>query len=178
MSDPVRSQAVSTMSLFGRQGRFSGWINLGLAVLALGGILIGAATVSTGSDQLLDRYGIEGTVFGATVVTLVLSIEDLFLTSQPIRKGVPEIGIGNVIGSLVFSVTGKLGIVVLAGGSIAIGSNVLKWHLPVLVCLTGLSAYFLWTGQLKRWHGFVLLGLYIAYWIVSFAVYAGAPVED
>ena len=48
-------------------------------------------------------------MFGATIVTAVLSIEDLFLTVRPIRKGVPEIGIGNVIGSLVFSVTGKLG---------------------------------------------------------------------
>ncbi len=176
-SDSTRSQAVSTMSLFDRQ-RWSGWINLGLAVVAIGGIIIGAATVSEGSDQILDRYGIEGTVFGATIVTAVLSIEDLFLTVRPIRKGVPEIGIGNVIGSLVFSVTGKLGIVVLAGGSIAIGSSVLRWHLPVLLGLTWLSAYFLSTGQLKRWHGVVLLVLYIAYWIVSFTVYGGAPVED
>jgi cation:H+ antiporter len=176
LDDPARREAVSTMSIF-RQ-RFSGWLNLGLAVAALGGIIIGAATVSEGSDQILDRWGIEGTVFGATVVTLVLSIEDLFLTARPIRKGVPEIGIGNVIGSLVFSVTGKLGIVVLAGGSIAIGSNVLKWHLPVLVVLTGLAAYFLSTGQLKRWHGYVLLALYITYWIISFTVYGGAPVED
>jgi cation:H+ antiporter len=176
--DPARRQAVTTMSIFERQGRFSGWLNLGLAVAGLCGILIGAATVSEGSDQILDRYGIEGTVFGATIVTLVLSIEDLFLTSRPIRKGVPEIGIGNVIGSLVFSVTGKLGIVVLAGGSIAIGSNVLRWHLPVLVVLTGIAAYFLSTGRLKRWHGYVLLALYITYWIISFAVYGGAPIED
>ncbi len=176
LDDPARREAVSTMSIF-RQ-RFSGWLNLVLAVVALGGIVIGAATVSEGSDQILSRYGIEGTVFGATVVTLVLSIEDLFLTTRPIRKGVPEIGIGNVIGSLVFSVTGKLGIVVLAGGSIAIGSNVLRWHLPALMVLTGVAAFFLSTGHLKRWHGFVLLALYIAYWIVSFAVYGGAPVED
>ena len=175
-SDPERAQAISTMSPF--KGRFSGWFNLGLAVLALGGIIIGAATVSEGTEQILDRYGIEGTVFGATFVTAVLCIEDLFLTVQPIRKGVPEIGIGNVIGSLVFSVTGKLGIIVLAGGTIAIGSNVLRWHLPVLVGLTALAAFFLSTGQLKRWHGYLLLALYIAYWIVSFSVYGGAPVED
>jgi cation:H+ antiporter len=36
----------------------------------------------------------------------------------------------------------------------------------------------MWTGNLKRWHGFVLLALYITYWIVSFVVYGGAPVED
>jgi len=97
---------------------------------------------------------------------------------QPIRKGVPEIGIGNVIGSLVFSVTGKLGIIVLAGGTIAIDSNVLSWHLPVLVGLTALAAYFLSTGQLKRWHGYALLALYVTYWIVSFSVYGVAPVAD
>ena len=176
LDDPARREAVSTMSIF-RQ-RFSGWLNVGLAVVALGGIVIGAATVSEGSDQILNRWGIEGTVFGATVVTLVLSIEDLFLTARPIRRGVPEIGIGNVIGSLVFSVTGKLGIVVLAGGSIAIGSNVLRWHLPALVVLTGIAAYFLSTGHLKRWHGYVLLALYVTYWIISFAVYGGAPIED
>jgi cation:H+ antiporter len=176
LDDPARRQAVSTMSIF-RQ-RFSGWLNLGLAVVALCGIIIGAATMSEGSDQIVERYGIEGTVFGATIVTLVLSIEDLFLTSRPIRRGVPEIGIGNVIGSLVFSVTGKLGIVVLAGGSIAIGSNVLRWHLPALVVLTGIAAYFLSTGHLKRWHGYVLLALYVTYWIISFAVYGGAPIED
>ena len=176
--DPARSQAISTMSLFNAQGRFSGWLNLGLAVLALCGIIIGAATVSEGTDQILDRYGIEGTVFGATIVTAVLTIEDLFLTVRPIRKGVPEIGIGNVIGSLVFSVTAKLGIVVLVGGTVAIGSSVLRWHLPVLVGMTAVAAYFLSTGQLKRWHGYVLLALYVAYWIVSYVVYGGAPVED
>jgi cation:H+ antiporter len=170
----VRAQAADTMSLFRRQGRWSGWINLGLAVIAIGGIIIGAATVSDGTDQILSRYSIEGTVFGATVVTAVLTIEDLFLTVRPIRLGVPEIGIGNVIGSLIFSVTGKLGIVVLAGGSVAIGSSVLKWHLPALFVLTGVAAVFMWNGNLKRWHGFVLLVLYVTYWVVSYVVYGGA----
>jgi len=172
--DAVRAQAADTMSLFRRQGRWSGWINLGLAVIAIGGIIIGAATVSDGTDQILSRYSIEGTVFGATVVTAVLTIEDLFLTVRPIRLGVPEIGIGNVIGSLIFSVTGKLGIVVLAGGSVAIGSSVLKWHLPALFVLTGVAAVFMWNGNLKRWHGFVLVALYVTYWVVSYVVYGGA----
>src|SRR4051812_10300247 len=175
--EPVRAQAVDTMSLFA-QVRHSAWFNFGVAVISLCGIIIGAATISEGTDQILARYDIEGTVFGATVVTAVLTIEDLFLTVRPIRKGVPEIGIGNVIGSLIFSVTGKLGIVVLAGGTVAIGSNVLKWHLPVLVGMTALAACFLSTGQLKRWHGYLLLAIYVSYWIVSFVVYGGAPVED
>jgi cation:H+ antiporter len=153
-----------------------GWAHLGLAVLALAGLIIGSATASTGTRGILDTYGLEGTVFGATIVTAVLTIEDLFVTVEAFRKGVPEVGVGNVVGSLVFSVTGKLGITLLAG-DIVIGPQVLSWHLPVLIALTALGAYVLSTGRLKRWHGGVLLVLYAAYWVISLVAFGGAPVE-
>jgi cation:H+ antiporter len=153
-----------------------GWAHLGLAVVALAGLVVGAATTSLGTEGILDTYGLEGTVFGATIVTAVLTLEDLFLTVEPFRKGVPEIGVGNVIGSVVFSVTGKLGTTLLAGG-IVVGPDVLAWHLPALVVSTALAAYFLSTGRLRRWHGVVLLALYATYWAVSVLVFGGAPVE-
>jgi cation:H+ antiporter len=175
---PDRQDAVAAMMPFGTGLRHPGWPSLGMAVIALAGIVIGAATVSTGTEGILEEYGLEGTVFGATIITAVLTIEDLFLTVEPIRRGVPEIGVGNVIGSLIFTVTGKLGIIVIAGGSITVASNVLEWHLPALVFITAIAACVLYTGQLKRWHGYALLGLYIAYWVISYIVYGGAPVED
>jgi cation:H+ antiporter len=172
-----REDAVAAMMPFGTGLRHPGWPSLGMAVIALAGIVIGAATVSTGTEGILEEYGLEGTLFGATVITAVLTIEDLFLTVEPIRRGVPEIGVGNVIGSLIFTVTGKLGVIVLAGGSVAVASNVLKWHLPALAAITAVAALFLYAGELKRWHGYALLGLYIAYWVISYIVYGGAPVE-
>jgi cation:H+ antiporter len=161
---------------FARPRELPGWAHLGLAVLALAGLVVGAATTSLGIKGILETYGLEGTVFGATVVTAVLTLEDLFLTVEPFRKGVPEIGVGNVIGSVVFSVTGKLGITLLAGG-IVVGPDVLTWHLPSLIALTGLTAYFLATGRLERWHGCTLLALYAAYWVVSLVAFGEAPVE-
>ncbi len=161
---------------FGEARKYSGWTGLGLAVLALVGLIIGAATTGIGIEGLLEEYGLEATLFGATIVTLVLTIEDIFLTVEPARKGAPEIGIGNVIGSVVFSLTGKLGVILLAGG-IIVGEDVLGWHLPVLVVLTWVSAYFLWTGRLRPWHGYTLLALYVAYWVISFAVFGEAPIE-
>jgi cation:H+ antiporter len=153
-----------------------GWADLGLAVLALAGLVIGAATTALGTEGILEAYGLVGTVFGATVVTVVLTLEDLFLTVEPFRRGVPEIGVGNVIGSVVFSVTGKLGITLLAGG-IVVGSDVLTWHLPSLIVLTALAAYFLSTGRLQRWHGVTLLACYVGYWVVSLVALGGVPVE-
>jgi cation:H+ antiporter len=154
----------------------SGWAGLGLAVLALAGLVIGAATTGIGTEGILETYGLEGTLFGATIATAVLTIEDIFLTVEPIRRGVPEIGVGNVIGSVVFSVTGKLGIILLAGG-IVVDPDVLTWHLPALIVVTGLGAYFIFTGRLRRWHGVALLALYIVYWAVSFALLGEPPIE-
>ena len=62
------------------------------------------------------------------------------------------------------------------GISIAPGGDVHANPLRTLALAQG--AYFLATGQLKRWHGYVLLAIYVAYWIVSFIVYGGAPVDD
>jgi len=147
-----------------------------MAVLALAGLVVGAATTSAGTQGILVTYGLEGTVFGATIVTAVLTLEDVFVTVESFRKGVPEVGVGNVIGSVVFSVTGKLGVTLLAG-DIVVGPDVLSWHLPALITLTALAAYFLSTGRLRRWHGGVLLALYVGYWVISLLAFGGAPVE-
>jgi cation:H+ antiporter len=155
-----------------------GWAGIALAVVALLGLIAGAALMSYGTEGILEEFEIGATLFGATIATLVLSIEDIVLTAEPTRKGAPEIGVGNVIGSVVFGVTAKLGIILLAGGSILVDDDdVLTWHLPVLVVMTGLSAYFIHTGRLRRWHGFLLLALYVAYWVTSFTVLGEAPVE-
>jgi cation:H+ antiporter len=161
---------------FSEARRYSGWTGLGLAVLALAGLIIGAATTGIGIEGILETYGLEATLFGATIATLVLTIEDVFLTVEPARKGAPEIGVGNVIGSVVFSLTGKLGIILLAGG-IIVDPDVLTWHLPALIGLTWLAAYFLSTGRLRPWHGYTLLALYAAYWAVSFGVFGTVPME-
>ena len=162
---------------FTEQRPLPGWAGLGLAVIALVGLVAGAAIMSFGTEGIVEEYAIGGTLFGATIATLVLTVEDVFLTVEPSRRGAPEIGVGNVIGSVVFGVTGKLGIILLAGGSIVVGDEVLSWHLPVLVVMTALAAYVIHTGRLRRRHGFVLLALYIAYWAVSFTVLGEAPVE-
>lgn len=162
---------------FLRARQQSPWLALGYAVIALVGLIVGAIVAGQGTDGILDTFDIDGTVFGVTIATLALSLEDIFLTVEPQRRGAPEIGVANVLGSVVFSVTGKLGIVLLVGGAITVDSSVLAWHLPVLIGMTVLSAGFLATGRLRRWHGFVLLGLYVAYFVVSLLAFGGVPVD-
>ncbi|MET0451142.1 MAG: sodium:proton exchanger [Mycobacterium sp.] len=155
-----------------------GWVWLLLALLALIGLIAGAWAMAKGTEGIVEQYAIGGTVFGATIATLVLSLEDIFLTVEPSRRGAPAIGIGNVIGSVVFSVTAKVGIIALLGGTLLITPEVFTWHLPALIVINGFAAYALFTGHLRRWHGVVLLLAYIVYWIVSFSVFGLVPGDD
>jgi cation:H+ antiporter len=159
-----------------RERDLSGVAGLGLVILALIGLVIGATTTGMGTEGIIQAYGIEGTIFGATIATAVLTIEDVVLTVEPVRRGAPEIGVGNVIGSVIFSVTGKLGVIALAG-SIVAGGLAFTWHLPALIILSLLAAYFIYTGRLKPWHGYTLLGLYVVYWLVSFVYFGVLPAE-
>lgn len=154
----------------------SGMARMGLAIIALVGLVIGAATTGMGAEGIITAYGIEGTLFGATFVTVVLTIEDILLTVEPIRKGTPDVGVGNVIGSVIFSVTAKLGIIGLAGSIVISGAD-LTWHFGALLVLTLVAAYFMSTKRLQRWHGYVLLGLYAAYWVISYFFLGFLPAE-
>ncbi|GAA2361200.1 sodium/hydrogen exchanger [Saccharopolyspora halophila] len=154
------------------------WLSFTFAALALVGLIAGAAVAGQGTAGVLETFDIEDTVFGVTIATLALSLEDVFLTVEPARRGAPEIGVANVIGSVVFSLTGKLGIILLVGGTIAVDDSVLSWHLPVLLVLTAISATFLATGRLRRWHGGLLLGAYAGYFAISLLVFGAVPLDD
>ncbi|MEC5199705.1 cation:H+ antiporter [Arthrobacter sp. PL16] len=176
-ASPSQSSKFFTKKMpFPEANRRVGLPALALAALALVGLILGAYLVAEGTGGILEDLGMEATVFGATIATLVLTLEDLYLTVRPAMKGAPEIGIANLIGSAVFSVTAKLGVLLLFG-SVIVDPQVFTWHLPALTLMTWVATYFLWTGHLRRWHGFVLLGLYIVYWTVTFFGFGEIPVE-
>ena len=59
-----------------------GWAGVGLAVVALVGLVAGGGIMSCGTRASSSSTR-SATVFGATIATLVLSIEDIVLTVQP-----------------------------------------------------------------------------------------------
>lgn len=154
----------------------AGWLWLVLAVVALAGVVFGAVLLEAGSEVVVEELAIEETVFGATVLTVILTFEDVLLTLEPVRRGVPEIGVGNVIGSVLFSVTANIGVIMLVG-DLAISRSVLTFHLPALIVVTALAAYFFYEGRLERRHGYLLGGLYVAYWVVAIFVFGGVPIS-
>ncbi|WP_158057491.1 sodium:calcium antiporter [Halorussus halophilus] len=176
VQDGGNVRAMSAELPFVPDWNFPGWAWLGMSLLALAGLVVGAESMAIATEGIVASWELEGTVFGATIATAVLTFEDVFLTVEPVRRGAPEIGVGNVVGSVIFSVTGNVGVVLLVG-SISVSPSVLVWHLPMLVLSTGLAAYFIWKNELRRWHGYVLLALYAVYWVGSYLLFGGLAMD-
>ena len=85
-----------------------------LRVLAgLAGLLLGAELLVFGTGRVVDELGFSETVFGLLVVGAAVSFEEVVLEALPAFRGFPELSVGNALGTLVFLLTGSLGVIVL-----------------------------------------------------------------
>lgn len=137
--------------------------NLALSVAAVVGMTVGSELAVEGARDLLAAFGVSGLAFGATVLSFVASLEELFLTVTPARQGRPHLAVGNVVGSLLFFVTANAGVIALVR-PIETGGSVVAVHWPFLVAGLGLVGGILARGRVGRSEGVVLLGYYVAYW--------------
>jgi cation:H+ antiporter len=145
------------------KAHYGRYYKLGVLVLATVGMTVGSRVAVAGAESLLVAFGIGGVAFGATVVGLISSLEELFLTVEPVREGRPDIGVGNVVGSMLFFVTANAGVIALVR-PIPIGAAVLSVHFPFFIAALLLVGGIFWRGDVGRADGVVLLGLYVAYW--------------
>lgn len=142
--------------------RHEGWIRLGVTLLAVAGMTVGSELAIWGARDLLALLGITGLAFGATVVSFIASLEELFLTVEPVRKGRPHLGVGNVVGSTLFFVTANAGLLAFVAPLDTSGS-VLLVHWPFFLSVLAVVGVAFWRGRVGRPVGVTLLVLYSAY---------------
>ena len=141
------------------EARYGGYYKLGVLVLAT----VGSEVAMSGAEELLTALGIGGIAFGATAVGFISSLEELFLTVEPVREGRPDIGVGNVVGSMLFFVTANAGVIALVQ-PIPMGDAALSVHVPFFIAALLLVGGIFWRGNVGRADGVVLFGIYVAYW--------------
>jgi cation:H+ antiporter len=144
-------------------------VAVGLTGLALGGIVIGSEVTVTGARGILATFGLNGLAFGATILSLVASLEELFLTVEPVRQNRPQVAVGNIVGSTLFFVTVNAGVIALVR-PIVISTEVFAIHWPFLLGSLVLVLGFLYRGALTRLEGILLLVVYAAYWTANYVV--------
>jgi len=149
--------------------RYEGPAFLVIAIVAAIGMTVGSELAVSGAEDLLALLGVTGLAFGATVMSFIASLEELFLTVEPVRRGRPHIGVGNVVGSMLFFVSANAGLIALVHPLNTAGT-VLTVHWPFFLGTMLIVAAAFYRGKVDRPTGVLLLGAYAAYWVANYAV--------
>jgi cation:H+ antiporter len=129
----------------------------GFVLLVLGGdVLVRSASA------LAIRLGISPLVIGLTVVAFGTSAPELAATLASSVQGVPDLGVGNVLGSNVANVGLILGSAALMAPIVS-NEAFLRREVPVALAVMALLVPLALDGRLGRWDGLLLLTVLGAY---------------
>lgn len=138
------------------------WKALGLLVLSLVAIVVGSELLVASSKTIIASLGLSDTVFGMTILALLVSIEELARELPAALQGRPEISFGNVVGSILAFFLCNAGIIALVQ-PVSVSDQVLRFYLPLCLLTISVVSLFMLRKQIPRWAGAVLVGFYLLF---------------
>ncbi|WP_248896020.1 sodium:calcium antiporter [Haloplanus halobius] len=154
--------------------QYEGPAFLAIAIVAAIGMTVGSEIAVSGAEDLLALLGVTGLAFGATVMSFIASLEELFLTVEPVRQNRPHLGVGNVVGSILFFVSANAGLIAIVHPLDTTGT-VLTVHWPFFFATLGVVSVAFLRGKVGRGTGVLLLGMYAAYWVANYSDAVALP---
>ena len=137
---------------------------LGMLVIGLVVIAVGAELVVEGAVAIAQLFGLSEYAIGATIVAVGTTLPDKAISFVAGRRGRSGIVTANVTGSNIFVLTLILGLAALFSGSgLAISPEVAQVDMPLLVGISVLVVLLFRRPALGRGTGVALLALYGAY---------------
>lgn len=118
--------------------------------------------VVNASEEIISGFGISETVFGITILALLVSIEELARELPAAMKGRPEITVGNVIGSVMAFFLFNAGVIALVR-PIPIGGDVFSFYLPLSLSFVLFITFLMIRKSIPRWAGVVLVVGYLVF---------------
>lgn len=143
-------------------GDLNRWKALGLLIVSLAAIVLGSELIVSGSKIIIAETGLSDTVFGMTLLALVVSIEELARELPAAMKGRPEISYGNVVGSILAFFLFNAGIISLVH-PLPINDQTLYFYLPVCLGTVLVLTVFMLQKSISGWAGVILVLIYIIF---------------
>lgn len=140
----------------------SKWKSFGLFLFSLAAIIVGSEMLVAGSETIIADLGLSETVFGMTILALLVSIEELARELPAAWKGRPEISFGNVVGSILAFFLFNAGIIALVQ-PVPVSDQVLRFYLPLCLITLTVVSLFMMRKKVPRWAGAVLIALYFVF---------------
>jgi cation:H+ antiporter len=139
-----------------------------LLLLALAGLVLGSELLVAGSQRLMTQFGLSDTVYGMTILSLAVSVEELARELPAALRGRPEISVGNVVGSVLAFFLFNAGMIASIQ-PIPVDGTVLRFYLPLCLATVVLVMASLATLRIPRWVGAALVGLYAVFFVGAYA---------
>ncbi|MBW1922324.1 MAG: sodium:calcium antiporter [Deltaproteobacteria bacterium] len=155
-------------------GRWRAWA---MILGGLMGVVAGARVLIPCAAELAVRMGVPDDVIAATMVALGTSLPELMTAVAAIRKGHPEITVGNIVGADVLNCLFVIG-AAAAARPLSIPANFYSFHFPAMLIILYSFRFFIFRnrqGRFKRWQGGWLLSVYGIYLFLQYAFNIGSP---
>jgi len=147
-------------------------------LMIIGGLFLavaGARVLVPSASEIAVRLGVPEDVIAATMVALGTSLPELMTAITSVRKGHPEIAVGNVVGADVLNCLFVIGAAATAR-DLAIPPTFFHFHFPAMLIILYSFRFFIYTnkdGHFKRWQGVYLLSVYFCYVVLQYALNIG-----
>ena len=140
------------------------FFDIGLIMVGLVGLVVGADWLVTSAESMARAMGVSELVIGLTLVAVGTSLPELATSITAVRRGEADIAVGNIIGSNLFNMLFIGGISAMVR-NLTIPDQVLRIDYWVMLGITVLVYIlaFRKPHRLVRWHGALLLLIYVIY---------------
>jgi cation:H+ antiporter len=138
-------------------------------------VIVGARVLIPCASCLAHRMGVPDDVIAATMVALGTSLPELMTAIAAVKKGHPEITVGNIVGADVLNCLFVIG-AAAAARPLAVPPNFYSFHFPAMLIILYSFRFFIFLnrdGRFKKAQGAWLLAVYLVYVILQYALNIG-----
>ena len=148
-------------------------LNIGKFLLGAAGIVLGAQLLIDNGSALARMLGVPDAVIAATMIAIGTSLPELVTTLTAIKKKQASLSVGNIIGANIMDLTLIMPLcAVIQGKPMTVERQGMLLDIPacLIICAAALIPALV-QGKFKRWIGYLISGLYIAYLIIMFTCF-------
>ena len=135
---------------------------VGLLVVGLVLLIVGAEALVRGASKLAAAFGIPPLVIGLTVVALGTSSPELAVGIKSALSGNADIALGNVVGSNIFNILVIIGLSAVIT-PLVVAQRLVRWDVPLVIGLSFLVFFLGLSGSIGRVEGLLLFVGLIVY---------------
>ena len=148
-------------------------LNIGKFLLGAAGIVLGAQLLIDNGSALARMLGVPDAVIAATMISIGTSLPELVTTLTAVKKKQASLSVGNIIGANIMDLTLIMPLcAVIQGKPMTVERQGMLLDIPacLIICAAALIPALV-QGKFKRWIGYLIGGLYIAYLIIMFTCF-------